>query len=162
MKRAVLLMLTAAMILMGMSVPAYSSFNSGSTGADGAFNPTTNTQVQLPTDGKLNYTTVNIPSGVTVTFVKNAANTPVYMLATGNVTIAGTINVNGSNANTVTQGAAGPGGFNGGLGGSFALPGGKGIGPGGGGPSLVNTNSGYRMQRRWRWRLRSDWFERSV
>lgn len=53
------------------------TFNSGSTGSLGAFAPTINTTIALPPDGVLNYTTVNIPSGVTVTFTPNAANTPV-------------------------------------------------------------------------------------
>lgn len=62
-------------------------FVSGSTGADGTFAPAANTELQLPPDGVFNYTTVNIPDGVTVTFKRNAANTPVYILATGNVTM---------------------------------------------------------------------------
>ncbi|MEK7717754.1 MAG: hypothetical protein AAB322_08405 [Pseudomonadota bacterium] len=126
-----------------------SAFNSGSTGADGAFNPTTNTEVTLPADGKLNYTTVNIPTGVTVTFKKNATNTPVYILATGDVTIAGTISVNGTDGSGIFPGKGGAGGFDGGLGGTPvvesnpALPGGKGLGPGGGNPGSVSTNTDY-------------------
>ncbi len=69
------------------------AFVSGSTGALGPFSPTANTVVTLPTNGVLNYTTINIPAGVTVTFNKNVANTPVYMLASGDVNIAGTIDV---------------------------------------------------------------------
>src|SRR5437870_2733465 len=72
------------------------TFSSGSNSSLGAFNPTSNTTVTLPADGVLNYTTINIPLGVTVTFTPNAANTPVTMLATGDVTIAGTIRVNGA------------------------------------------------------------------
>ena len=59
------------------------SFSSGSTGADGAFNPTSNTTLTLPATGVFNFTTITIPAGVTVTFTKNAANTPVVLLATG-------------------------------------------------------------------------------
>ena len=44
------------------------AYNSGSTGADGAFNPVVDTEVVLPPDGIFNYTTVTIPAGVTVTF----------------------------------------------------------------------------------------------
>ena len=117
---------------------AHAAFVSGSTGADGAFNPTANIEVALPANGILNYTTVNIPSTVTVTFKKNAANTPVYMLATGDVTIAGTIKLDGAstiytNPAITSPGVGGPGGYNGGYGGATALPGGKGLGPGGGG-----------------------------
>ena len=83
--------------------PAFGqTFNSGSTGALGAFNPASNTTVVLPADGILNYTTVNIPAGVTVTFQANSANTPVTMLAQGNVTIAGTLNVSGTDAAPAT------------------------------------------------------------
>lgn len=118
------------------------AFVSGSTGADGAFNPAANIEVQLPASGVFNYTTVNIPAGVTVTYKKNAANTPVYILATGDVTIAGNIKVDGksvvyANPVTATPGAGGPGGYDGGYGGGTSQPGGKGLGPGGGagGPS---------------------------
>ena len=82
-------------------------FSSGSTGADGAFTPTVNTSVQVPPSGILNYTTVSIPTGVTVTYLKNTANTPVVILASGDVTIAGSLNVSGTNGLDV--GAAGTG-----------------------------------------------------
>lgn len=126
--------LSAALIFIASHAPAW-SFNSGSTGADGAFNPTENVEVQLPADGKLNYTTVNIPAGVTVTFKKNVANTPAYLLATGDVTIAGTISVNGTDGSAITPGKGGPGGFDGGIGGPSNGDGGKGLGPGGGNPA---------------------------
>ena len=108
------------------------AFDSGSTGSLGALNPTTNTEIELPADGILNYTTVNIPSGVTVTFKKNSANTPVYMLATGNVTIAGAISVNGSAGNALMPGKGGPGGYDGGIGAAVGSCGGTGLGFGGG------------------------------
>lgn len=132
-KAGIVQSLTLLLLLTGN---AWASFVSGSTGADGAFNPSANTEVTLPADGILNYTTVNIPSGVTVTFKKNSANTPVYMLATGDVIIAGTINVNGGSTSSTTStspGTGGPGGYDGGYGGAMGLPGGKGLGPGGGG-----------------------------
>ncbi|MFO0733725.1 MAG: hypothetical protein U0361_22760 [Nitrospiraceae bacterium] len=50
----------------------------------------------MPADGILNYTTVNIPGGVTVSFTRNALNTPVILLAQGDVVINGTVHVNGS------------------------------------------------------------------
>jgi hypothetical protein len=106
----------------------------GSTGSLGAFNPSSNTTVTLPADGILNYTTVTIPAGITVKFTLNAANTPVTLLATGDVTIAGTIDVQGafglSTGNVPANG--GPSGFKGGLGGS---PPSGGAGLGGGAPS---------------------------
>src|SRR5260221_10067806 len=68
---------------------AASAFASGSTGADGAFNPAVNTTVTLPPSGIFNFTSVNIPVGVTVAFRRNTANTPVVILATGDVVIGG-------------------------------------------------------------------------
>ncbi len=100
------------------------TFSSGSTGANSDLTPAVNTVVTLPPDGVLNYTTVTIPAGVTVTFQRNAANTPVTLLATGDVTINGSINVNGSagaggvngGINVTAGGLGGPGGFRGGNG----------------------------------------------
>lgn len=123
------------------------TFNSGSTGADGALNPTVNTEIQLPESGILNYTSINIPTGVTVSFRRNTLNTPVVLLVQGNVTVAGRIHVNasggadvGSAGNGVqaddgNPGLGGPGGFDGGRGGGIAVGtrrGGTGLGPGGG------------------------------
>jgi hypothetical protein len=128
MKRSLLL---SAILTLSVATHSFAAvfFNSGSTGALGAFNPTANTTVQLPANGVLNYTTINIPTGVTVTFTRNAANTPVYMLATGDVTIAGTIDVSGSYAGSPqVVGSGGPGGFDGGR--QQA----RGLGPGGGMP----------------------------
>jgi hypothetical protein len=118
-------------------------FQSGSTGADGAFAPTTNnTNVLLPPDGRLNFTTVNIPIGVTVRFIRNAANTPVYLLATGTINIAGSIRVDGELGTATTGGRGGPGGFDGGMPGiAGSLPG-DGLGPGAGRGALIITNAG--------------------
>lgn len=116
------------------------AFDSGSTGADGAFNPTSNTQLQLPPSGIFNFTDVTIPAGVTVTFAKNANNTPVTMLVSGDVTIDGNLFLNGANGEFAggpgngNGGAGGPGGFDGGRGGLRASTddnrGGDGQGPG--------------------------------
>ncbi len=139
---------TGIITLVGVlgSEPVQASFSSGSTGADGAFAPTANLTVQLPESGVLNYTTVNIPAGVTVKFAKNSRNTPVTILTTGDVIINGTIDFSGTNGATVTDnvsaddtlpGLGGPGGSNGGFGGSKTspgAPGGAGLGPGGGPP----------------------------
>ncbi len=141
------LAMLACLVWLAVSASAQ-TFNSGSTGADGAFSPTANVTVTLPASGVLNYTTVNIPAGVTVTFTRNAANTPVTILASGNVTIAGTISVNGGLAVNFTGGPGGPGGFNGGDGGLGTLDraGKNGDGPGGGGggqsPSSASGGQG--------------------
>lgn len=124
--------LAVAALLLMAPVQAQAAFVSGSTGTDGDFTPTANTVLQVPANGVFNFGTVNIPTGVTVTFTKNANNTPVTILATGNVTIAGTISVNGSGGNNVTPGLGGPGGFDGGVGGYINSAGFRGQGPGGG------------------------------
>lgn len=140
-------------------VPVRAQFDSGSTGADGPFNPPSqvpagtqvrgdctrypgcNVIVPLPPNGIFNFTTVNIPNNnITVSFRPNQFNTPVTILAQGDVTIAGTLSVNGSPGFRGSEGGAGglggPGGFRGGDGGRFDanLFGGAGLGPGGGAP----------------------------
>lgn len=130
---------TLTLLLGGVASLSAQTYSSGSTGALGAFNPVTNTTVILPPDGVLNYTTVNIPAGVTVTFQRNAANTPVTLLATGDVTIAGTLSVNGATGANPAMNPAlgGPGGFAGGLPGSTPT---AGSGPGGG---TASSNANY-------------------
>jgi len=128
------------------------AYNSGSTGADGAFNPSLSQSVQIPPSGIFNYTSVNIPAGVTITYTKNAANTPVTILASGNVTIAGIIDVGATiiAGDIGIPGVGGPGAYDGGRGGpvsgdaSFWVNGltgpnvGRaGVGPGGGTPGKV-------------------------
>ena len=101
--RLLLLTFVCALAAVGQS------FSSGSTGADGALDLTAGDRtIQLPDSGILNYTTVNIPSGRTLTFGRNLRNTPVVMLAQGAVVISGTINISGSLR------TPGPGGFYGG------------------------------------------------
>lgn len=132
------------LVLLGAGPVAGQTYTSGSTGALGALAPTASTTITLPPDGVLNYTTVTIPSGVTVTFARNATNTPVTLLATGDVTITGTLSVNGidgafngSGNPPSPGGAGGPGGFAGGRGGfvNATQPPMGGLGPGGGGIS---------------------------
>jgi hypothetical protein len=135
---------------------AFAAYSSGSTGVDGAFNPTASQSIQLPADGIFNYTSVNIPTGVIITYIKNAANTPVTILVSGDASIAGTIDVSATPPVNATDmsgaGLGGPGGYNGGRGGQ---PGGAvaswvngyigpnvgraGVGPGGGSPGIVYT-----------------------
>jgi len=147
------LILKRVAALMLALVPSLAfAFSSGSTGADGAFSPTVNTTVTLPPSGIFNYTTVTIPAGVTVTYLRNTTNTPVVILASGDVAIAGTLSVSGTNgadvgaAGTGNQGddgqpgKGGPGGFDGGKGGAATgtvggpniVLAGYGLGPGGG------------------------------
>lgn len=127
-------------LLLTLAVPAEAThFVSGSTGADGAFAPTVSTTLTVPESGVFNFTTVNI--GVTVTFTKNAKNTPVVILATGDVNMTGTIRVSGSNYSTQIPGKGGPGGFDGGYGGVSGRDAGAGQGPGGGGGGRFQSAS---------------------
>ncbi len=126
-------------LLVALSVCglAQGGFVSGSTGADGAFNPTTYTLLQIPESGVFNFTTITIPTGVNIDFKKNSRNTPVVMLATGDVIIRGGLYVNGQFAVTYSGygGEGGPGGgFRGGDAGwpSEHPDGFPGNGPGGG------------------------------
>jgi len=124
------LMLTISFLVLA-SVAEAQAFSSGSTGADGPLDLTSgDKKVQLPESGVLNYTTVNIPLGRTLTFKRNSRNTPVIMLAQGAVTITGTISVDaGSDPDTpFSPTTPGPGGFYGALSG-------PGFGPGGGTPT---------------------------
>ena len=138
MKQKILQMMFAAFVCAG----AHAQVNTGSNGGDGALdfsayaNLNTNIVINMADhpNGIYQYTYVNIPSGVTVTFIPNANNTPVYWLVQSNVVISGTVDVSGQNANGQTGGIGGPGGWNGGLGGTQGT---SGQGPGGG---LVSTN----------------------
>lgn len=122
----------------------------GSDGSDGTFAPATNVVIDLSLAGGgpgtgtydpdqwavvFNYTYVDIPAGVTVTFLNHPSGAPVVWLAQDSVNIAGTVRLSGED-NTSTAGRAavpGPGGFRGGrayL--SASSEGSGGHGPGGG------------------------------
>jgi hypothetical protein len=147
------LVVTLALVA-GPSLVAAQTFNSGSTGADGAFTPTADSRLTAPPDGVFNFTTISIPAGVTVSFVTHTGlgQPPISLLATGNVLITGSIDVAGADGGLggsgtqlfTNAGTAGPGGFDGG-GGSNALsgPGGAaGLGPGGGGAGTTTSAPG--------------------
>lgn len=123
--------LAMGLCLVG-STFAQAQFTSGSTGADGALNVTENMTIDLPPDGILNYTTITVAVGRILKFNRNVMNTPVYLLATGDVTITGTIDLSGSSRNGAAAGVGGPGGFDGGFGQFQGFPSGDGQGPGGG------------------------------
>ena len=133
--RCLLLVLCVPWLAHGQTV------NSGSDGSDGAFNPIQQVGGQMTyvtidmadhPDGIYHYTSVNIPTGVTVLFKPNARNTPVVWLVQGSCEVNGTVNVSGQwGERTVTTigGSGGPGGYAGGNGSTVASPG---QGPGGG------------------------------
>ena len=114
---------------------AQAQVNSGSNGSDGAFNPTTNTVINMADhpDGIYHYTSVNISNGVGVAFIPNANNTPVVWLIQSNCVISGQVSLVGQSAPSGFQagpgGEGGPGGYRGGNGG---VAGSGGQGPGGG------------------------------
>lgn len=135
-----ILLITLAIILVPTSGMA--QLNTGSDGSDGAFNPATDTVINMTDhpNGIYQYTNVNIPSGVTVTFIPNANNTPVVWLVRGNVTINGTVNISGQNGNRAQGGLGGPGGWQGGCGAPSAT---AGQGPGGGTPGCSGNPAVY-------------------
>lgn len=113
-----------------------------SNGQLGPFEPTTiTTNVVLPPDGRLNFTWVRIPANVTVQFIRNAANTPVYLLASEGITNHGNIYVSGESGNAIRGGLPGPGGFHGGNPGAFGSQPGDGLGPGAGGGDATAPGS---------------------
>lgn len=109
------------------------AFDSGSTGSYGPIAVTTSdVTLDLPPDGVFHATTVTINSGRTLRFNRNALNTPVVILATGDITIAGVIDVSGQRGNNTAGGRGGPGGFDGGSPGSAGTPPRRWSRPGGG------------------------------
>jgi hypothetical protein len=81
------------------------------------------------TTGIYQYTSVNIPTNVTVTFIPNANNTPVTWLIQGSCVIAGIVDLSGQSPTDNMGAIGGPGGWRGGNGSNL---GGSGQGPGGG------------------------------
>jgi hypothetical protein len=134
------------------------TYDAGSTGANGAFTlpnaacPSgTWCGIDLPPSGELHYTTFTVPCCWNVWFKRNASNTPVIIRASGNVTIAGNLQLGGANgvdgSQTMTSlgntgGAGGPGGFDGGSGanGIVSTTGGTGGGPGGGAGGVMTVD----------------------
>lgn len=109
------------------------NFDSGSTGALGDVVITNETTIVLPPDGVLHYKSLAIRNQAAVRFIKNAHNTPVYLLSQGDVVIEGRIFVSGGgSAGQFGPGLGGPGGFDGGRRGAGTMPPGDGQGPGGG------------------------------
>jgi hypothetical protein len=136
---ALLALLISLLGFVGATPAAHAQFNVPSDGSDGAFNPTQNITIDLgtaktatwdtPADYNLQgvydpeqwivvykFTSVNIPSNVTVTFKNHPKNPPVVWLVQGNVAINGKLRLDGvaqgQFASAPPQG--GPGGFRGG------------------------------------------------
>lgn len=135
------------------------TFNSGSTGSDGALNFTTpGTVVFNPAalnldpagDNVFNFTTINIGAGVTVQLQDGLLRgKPVVWLASGAVTIAGTLDLSGqagqpvgSTSQTNRLALPGPGGYPGGVGDNSVSSQQPGFGPGGGTLASCNNHAG--------------------
>lgn len=148
-------------LMLALAAGASAQFTSTSTGSDGAYAPTgTGTIFFDPAalgldpsgDNIFNFTTITIPAGLTVKLVaSNVRNQAVTWLASGNVSIAGTLDLSGasavqfdaSNPNSVAlyreETEPGPGGYAGGVGSQGGVAPEAGLGPGGG-PAGQNTN----------------------
>lgn len=133
--RAVLVLSALALLLvagtaMAITIP-------GADGSDGVFNPTSNVEINLASavTGTWNqagtgqgvydpqkwavvfkYSSVNIPAGVTVTFRNHPSRCPVVWLVSGDVTINGSISLDGQGNVGGALSEPGPGGFRGGSG----------------------------------------------
>jgi hypothetical protein len=139
------------------------TFNSGSTGADGAltystpgiytFDPKTFSPPLNPAaDNIFNFTAITIGSGVTLKLTSKTLTGPIFWLASGDVNINGVIDLNGEDGTAgipTTQSsarvpaAAGAGGFGGGLGGMMGASAPQnGNGPGGGTAATATLRGG--------------------
>ncbi|HEX6396349.1 MAG TPA: hypothetical protein VFZ95_02910 [Steroidobacteraceae bacterium] len=140
--------LACALSMLGFTAIAQPQpFSSGSTGADGPLNITTaNNTITVRPGGVYHHTTVTISGSLQ--YLRGTDNSPVVILATGDVNISGTLAVNGNTGlinggATVAVGATGgPGGFTGGNGGLAGAPSGNvpataGHGPAGGAPGVA-------------------------
>lgn len=145
------LLLRAPALLLTVVAPHLvhaQNFTSGSDGSYGAMNITTNTTLALPADGIFHCTTITVAQGATLTFTRNALNTPVHLLATGDVLINGSIDVSAGppadGNGRLVGGSGGPGGFDGGPSGFISTgntrQAGSGQGPGGGKRDAINAN----------------------
>lgn len=144
-KRYSIFQLLIAGVLLSATLQqhAIAAFSSGSDGSYGAINvPNSQTvTLQVPSNGVFNCTTITVGSCATLNFTPNALNTPVYLLATGDVNInGGAIIVDGAAANNGLGGAGGPGGFSGGMAG---ITGGHNLGGDGAGPGGGKTTNGW-------------------
>jgi len=107
-------------------------FNAGSTGALGDVVITNDTTIVLPADGILHYKSFTVTNDAVIHFIKNANNTPVYLLSQGDVTLHGRLNLAGGGGGSSGPGLGGPGGSDGGRRGAGGMAPGDGQGPGGG------------------------------
>ncbi|MEM7246084.1 MAG: hypothetical protein AAF533_12125 [Acidobacteriota bacterium] len=127
--------LVVTLVALGLAGNA-AAFDSGSDESFGDITLAVDEQLQLavPPDGVFHCTTVTLATGADLTFLKNDLNTPVTILATGDIVVnsGATINVTGGTSSGANPGIGGPGGFDGGAAGGSGVEAGDGKGPGGG------------------------------
>ena len=116
----------SALLMLCTAILHAQSFPSGSTGADGALNITAAgvTSFSTPPVGGgsvYNFTTINIAAGSTLKLSGAVFSSPIYFLASGAVTVAGTIDLSGQAGSVPANSAQriptipGSGGYAGGL-----------------------------------------------
>jgi len=149
-----------------LTSPAFGQLSVPSDGSDGALNITTNTVIDLSqavtgtwsanntaNAGKglydagkwavvFKYSSVSITNGATLTFANHSSRAPVVWLVQSNVTINGTVSVNGNNGTAAYPGyesptEPAPGGFRGDA--MSSVGSGDGLGPGGGANGAAPT-----------------------
>jgi hypothetical protein len=151
---------------------AAQSFDCGSNGSDGALDfsghvgtvifrndfdlmfpdadPTNGRSIDEDGDRVYHFTTINVPQGLTLLLSARffGDGRALTFLASGKVTIHGTIQLSGDSASGVQPGAAGAGGYSGGIGGrpsgigTFLFPT-SGSGPGGGRAYTLTSPFGF-------------------
>jgi len=117
------------------------AFSSGSTGADGVLDVTTEHTLAARQNGVFHFTSIRVRPGAVLRFARHEANPPIHLLATKEVIVEGTIDISGSLGTELVGGSGGSGGFDGGHPGIAGKPPGAGHGPGGGGPGEATSSA---------------------
>lgn len=95
--RFILLALASVIFSTPVAATAYTS-----SGADGLFQPTVSMVLTQPI---YNFTSILIPSGVTVSFSQLSSAQPIELLATGDINISGTLDFGANSAWIETPGS---------------------------------------------------------
>jgi hypothetical protein len=106
----------AALLVFALCFAARAQVNTGSDGSDGPldYSSVTNAtnvviDMHFHPNGVYQYTYVNIPTNVTVSFIPNANNTPVVWLVQTNIVINGTVDLSGESPSGNAGGLGGRG-----------------------------------------------------
>jgi hypothetical protein len=122
--------------LLAAAAPAHAQYNLGSNGSYGPIDAPSGqvTTLTVPADGVFHATTITLNNTAVLRFICNASNTPIYLLAQGDITLGlgARIEAFGTNGTATAAGRGGCGGFDGGEPGVGGAPAGDGKGPGGG------------------------------